>query len=189
MERSQFVVDVSLGRVCGGRGVVHVDQDGLTTNLTHCNCVEGQVLYVPSTAQSRLDPDSAPCVVEDAIMCKQVFDATGHLAANDDATESTIRDAVAYMNVFAGAIHPPTIFVQARFYRNAIVARIHVAAFDEDVLAGAWIDAIIVWAMGQNFNGANDDVFAIDRMDRPERSILDRYAFDQDVAAVDRLNE
>ena len=86
-------------------------------------------------------------------------------------------------------VDAPPVGVAPGLDRDAVVAGVEVAAFDQHVAARLRITAVVVRTVRLDPYAAHGDVRAQHRIDLPHRRVPDRHALDQDVAAAVRLDE
>src|SRR5262249_7043875 len=124
-----------------------------------------------------------------AVFDEDVAHAARNLAAHHDAAVPVLHDAIADDDVFGRRRDEAYVVVPARFDRDTIVARVGYEIFDQHVASGLRIAAVIVRAVTDDSYAAHRHVRAEHGMNLPHRRIVDRDAFNQDVAAAIGLDE
>src|SRR5687768_13471526 len=92
-------------------------------------------------------------------------------------------------DILARCSEPATVSVSTTFYRDAVIAGVEEAAFDQHVGARLGIAPIIVGAVGIDRQSANRHVTREDGMHFPHRRVDDLHPLDEDIPATVRLNE
>ncbi len=112
-----------------------------------------------------------------------------NLAPERHPAVSRLHHAFADYDVFRRHRHPPALFVPSALDRDAIVAGIEFAAFDQNILAGFRIAPVVIRAMTRNLHIAHRHIRAQHRMQLPHRRVLHRQPVDHHVAALIGLHK
>ena len=97
--------------------------------------------------------------------------------------------AVANDEIAAGNVDAAPVGIASGFNRDAVVARVKGAVFDQDVGAGFGIAAIVIGAVRIDAHAADRDIGAEHGIQFPHGGVLHREAFQQHVRAPVGLNE
>lgn len=145
-----------------------------------------QVLEIAAPVEVRLEIDSVPAAVDFAVFDEDIPHAARHFASDGDgpAGEVTAPDD----HVFGRLTDPPAVLVAARLDGDAVVPHVEFHVFDQHVGRGFGIAAVVVVIVPVDEDVSDDDVVAVDRMDDPERGVVDFHVFDQHVLAAEELD-
>lgn len=122
-----------------------------------------------------------------ALLDAYVADAAGGFAANADAGPVRIREgAIGDEHIFCGTSEGVALLAAAGFERDAIVARNKVAGLDKDMAAGIDVDAI---GTASYCHVAEEDVVAIDRVNRPHLVLLGDAVHYLEIGAIRKFEQ
>ena len=127
--------------------------------------------------------------VHGAIFDEDVAAAAGDFATDDHAAVAVFHGAAAHDDVFRGHVDAAAVAVAAGFDRDAIVAGVEDAVFDEDVAARFRITSVVVGAVGIDRETAHGDVSGKYGVNFPHGRADDRDALDEDVFTTVGLNK
>src|SRR5262249_44029010 len=140
------------------------------------------------TASNRIGFDAQGPVqaraVHAAAFRENVAGASGYFAADGHAAVAVFHRAVPDDHVFHSNADTTAVVVAPRLQRDAIVAGIEGAPFDEHVAARFRIASIIVRPVSHDGHVTHGDIGRQDGVDLPHRRIPDGDALDQDVLAA-----
>src|SRR3989338_6345364 len=102
--------------------------------FTNANIPGEEVLHDSPADRIRLEPQCAFKVVtvHDTVLGKHVPDAARDLASEDDTPVPFFHIAALDHDIFARYVDAPAVRIPPRFDRNAIIARIEEAVFDQN---------------------------------------------------------
>src|SRR5690606_3671733 len=117
------------------RGVVHGQHDGFVLHPTQTQVADVDILDSPAPVTSRFDAHAALRTLELRVFHEHIAYATGHLAANHQATVPSVAFAAADDDILCWPGDSPAILVIARFQHHTVVARVEDAVFNQHVTA------------------------------------------------------
>ena len=182
------ILDVDVAKLCrevAASVAVIVVSQSQNPGFTNIEVLYIDILYEPAPVEIGLAVQDVPVFVV-AVIHENVPNTTGTLAADCDAVE--VRRHIADNNILARSTGSPSAIVPAGLDGQAVVALVQVTVFDQDVRAGIRINSVIVRVMADNLQFSDGNICAKCRVHTPERIIVQRHAFYQNIGALEGFN-
>lgn len=164
--------------------VVGLETEHSTLHFSYADAIHMYRLYESSAIEIGLEEEGVLHVAYLDVVHEDIAHTTRHLRTDAETVALAEEMAVADDDILGRAIHSATVGITSRLDGYGIIACAEGAVFYQHSSARFGVATVVIGEVGVDSHSTNCHVFAVERMNAPEGTILQSDALDENLLAV-----